>query len=270
MNDFSNSPLIIAHRGASALAPENTLASFKRAIEDGAEGIEFDIRLTKDDVPIVFHDSHLIRIARKEGRVSNFTCEELQNLDIGTWFNEKNPNKEDESFSQERIPTLKETLHFLSDYKGIIYIELKCKKKEIKALSEALCQVIKHSDLLPQIIVKSFKLDSIPLIKNECPGVKTAALFAPKVMTIIRKEKRLINIAKELGVDFLSLHFSLVTRKLMNKAAAQNLGVAIWTVDNSLWVKRGVKLGISHLISNNPAILLAKRNDLLRTNQFPA
>lgn len=268
MTDFSQSPLVIAHRGASSLAPENTLASFKRAIEEDAEGIEFDIRITKDGVPIVFHDSHLARIARQEGRVSNFIYEELQDLDIGSWFNEKNPEKANQRFSQERIPTLKETLNFLGGYKGIIYIELKCKGKEVKDLSEALCRVIKHSRLLPQIIVKSFKLDSIPYIKKRCPEVKTAALFAPKVMTIIRKEKRLINISKELGVDFLSLHFSLVTKKLVDKAVAQNLKVAIWTVDKSLWVRRGMKLGISHLISNNPALLLAKRNDLIQTNRF--
>ncbi len=73
MEKNRNKPLIIAHRGASALAPENTLAAFQKAIEDGAEGIEFDVQLAKDGVPVVFHDFKLERIGRKKDRVADFT-----------------------------------------------------------------------------------------------------------------------------------------------------------------------------------------------------
>ena len=255
-------PLIIAHRGASALAPENTLAAFQKAIEDGAEGIEFDVRLAKDGVPVVFHDPNLYRVGRIEGRVSDFTAEELQTLDVGSWFNAKNPRQAVEKFSAETVSTLAQLLDFLKDYKGLIYIELKCKDAEIESLVKAVCQIISQSSLLPNILVKSFKLEAIPIIRRLCPDVKTVALFAPKIMTILRKEKHLVKIASDLEADQLSLHFSLATRKLMEKAAKKNLAVTIWTADNPLWVKRAVDLGINAIITNNPARLLAKRQEM--------
>lgn len=260
-NDFKK-PLIIAHRGASAIAPENTLAAFQKAIEDSAEGIECDVRLAKDGVPVVFHDSNLYRVGRTDGRVCNFTSKELQTLDVGSWFNATYPRQAVEKFSAETVPTLAQLLEFLNDYKGLIYIELKCKETEIELLAEAICKIISKSQLLPNIIVKSFKLEAIPITRRLCPDVKTAALFAPKIMTILRKEKRLVKIAHELEADQISLHFSLATRKLMEKAEKKNLAVTIWTADNPRWVKRALNLGINAIITNNPARLLAKRREI--------
>ena len=261
-------PLIIAHRGSSALAPENTLASFQKAIEDGAEGIEFDVRLSKDGVPMVFHDASLRRICGKAMKVSDVYSSELRTLDSGSWFNVKNPEHANQSFSNEKISTLSETLSFLNGFTGIIYIELKCKEADVKILSKAVCETIINSPLFPQIIVKSFKLNVIPTIKKHCPDIKTAALFAPKVMTILRKEKRLIEISKELGANYVSLHFSLATKKLMKKAAKRNLPIAIWTADSPHWIRRSIRLGISSVITNNPARLLAKRYDVLRNGSI--
>src|SRR6186713_716788 len=103
MQKTNDLPLIIAHRGASALAPENTLAAFERAIEDRADGIEFDVRMAKDSVPIVFHDSTLQRMAQKKIRMSALTSTELQTLDIGAWFNSKHPKKAQEKFKGETV-----------------------------------------------------------------------------------------------------------------------------------------------------------------------
>lgn len=156
MHKNGHSPLIIGHRGASALAPENTFASFRKAIEDGADGLEFDIRLAKDGVPIVFHDATLRRIAGKRLRVINFTAEQLQTLDIGSWFNAKYPNKYDEKFSQETVPTLEQFLEFLGDYKGLLYLELKCKEAELSQLVKAVTEIVKKSKLFANIIIKKF------------------------------------------------------------------------------------------------------------------
>lgn len=251
-------PLIIAHRGASALAPENTLAAFAKAIADGAEGLEFDVRLAKDNV-VVFHDATLGRLTDNKRLISNFTAAELQKFDVGSWFNRLRPGCADEKFAAERIPTLKQLLEFLKDFKGLIYIELKCRESEIEKLVKAVCELIANSHLLSQIIVKSFQLEAIPQIRRTCPKIKTAALFAPKIMTILRKEKRLVNIAHELGAEMISVHFSLATRKLMKKAEKRNLPVTIWTADNPHWLKRATNLGIFAVITNNPARLLAKR-----------
>jgi glycerophosphoryl diester phosphodiesterase len=259
-------PLIIAHRGASALAPENTLAAFEKAISDGAEGIEFDVRLSKDGAVVVFHDATLGRLSDRKNLVSSLSVEELQKIDVGSWFNKRRPNDSPENFSGERIPTLPELLDFLKDFTGLIYIELKCRESEIEKLVKAVSAAISDSPLLEQIIVKSFQLETIPHIRRACPKVKTAALFAPKIMTLLRKEKRLVNIAHELGADMISVHFSLATRKLMKKAAKKNLPVTIWTADNPRWIKRAFDLGLFAVITNNPAVLLAKRVEILEKN----
>ena len=106
-------PLIIAHRGASAFAPENTFAAFQKAIDDGADGIEFDVRLAKDGVPVVFHDSTLQRLAKIKNRVSDLTAEELNVIDVGSWFNRAFPGKADEKFAAETIPPLAKLFDFL-------------------------------------------------------------------------------------------------------------------------------------------------------------
>jgi len=260
-----NKPLIIAHRGASALAPENTLAAFRKALADGADGVEFDVRLTKDGEVVVFHDATLRRLSDQKSLVSSLTAAELQKIDVGSWFARRGKTDADEDFSGETIPTLIQLLDFLKDFKGLIYIELKCRESEIEKLSGAVCEIISHSHLLPQIIVKSFQLEVIPAVRKFCPQAKTAALFAPKIMTILRKGKSLVNIADELGADMLSVHFSLATRKLMKKAEKLNLPVTIWTADNPRWIKRAFDLGLFAVITNNPAILLAKRAKLLES-----
>lgn len=263
-------PLIIAHRGASELAPENTIAAFRRAIEDGAEGIEFDVRLAKDGVPVVFHDARLNRVGQTDSRVSDFTAAELQTFDVGSWFNLKNPKNADFRFSAETVPTLRKVLEVLRHFEGLIYIELKCRESNVEALVKAVCREIGASPLLPQIIVKSFRLQVIPETRRLCPDVKTAALFAPKIMTILRKEKHLLTLAQEFGADQVSLHYSLVTRKLMEKAGKKNFPITIWTADNPLWIKRALKLGINAIITNNPARLLAKRREILHKNSILA
>ena len=263
MNTKRNFPLIVAHRGASALAPENTLAAFKLAMDAGAEGIEFDVRLSKDNVAVVHHDRTLNRTAGRDGEVRSFTVRQLSQVDVGTWFNDAEPKMATSEFAKQKVPTLAETLAFLKDFRGLIYIELKCKEADVAALAKAVCNAISESSLAAQIVVKSFKLSFIPHIRHHCPGIRTAALFAPKIMTILRKEKHLVKIAEGFGADELSIHYSLATQKLIENAEHRNLPVNIWTADHPRWLKRGVKLGLNAIITNDPARLLATRRELL-------
>lgn len=256
-------PLIIGHRGVSALAPENTLAAFRRAIDDGADGIEFDVRLAKDGVAVVFHDPTLNRTALRDGNIADLTSTELRTIDIGSWFTKMEPREAYSSYADQKVPTLSETLEFLKDFSGLIYIELKCDDAEVRLLVDAVCRACSESVLSRQVIIKSFKMAVIPRVRLLCPGLKTAALFAPKIMTILRKEKHLVKIAEEFGASELSMHFSLATQKLMDRAEKRGLPVTIWTADNPRWVKRGIKLGLHSIITNNPAKLLERRNSLL-------
>ncbi len=261
-------PLIIAHRGASALAPENTFAAFQKAIEDGAEGIEFDVRLSKEGVPVVFHDADLKRLAQRDGQVIKYSFAELQSFDVGSWFNQKNPKFADAKFSREKIPSFAGLLDFLKDYKGLIYVELKCKKEEIEPLVEAVCKVISLTNLLPQIVLKSFKLKAITLAKVHLPEIYTASLFAPKILNVLHKKKHLLKKAEDCLADEISLHYSLATKKLVERARNQGLPTTIWTADNPHWVNRAFNLKLNAIITNNPARLLARRADILRGNSI--
>jgi glycerophosphoryl diester phosphodiesterase len=267
MNENRVLPLIVAHRGASALAPENTLAAFKKAIEDGAEGIEFDVRLSKDGEAVVFHDADLKRIGGRDEKIIDFSFEELQKIDAGSWFNRVFPKIANEPFSNETIPSLKAVLCLLSEYRGLIYIELKCREREVEPLVKAVCKEINASHLLPNIIVKSFRLQTISEIRRLCEGVTTAALFAPKIMTMLRKEKYLLKIAQEFRADQISLHYTLASKKFMKKAEKKEMSVAVWTVDNPRFIKRAIDLGIKAVITNHPANLLKKRQEILNGKQ---
>ena len=261
---INNNPLIIAHRGASASAPENTLAAFQRAIDDKADGIEFDVRLAKDGVPVVFHDSTLKRLAKIKGCVNDFTAAELGGIDVGSWFNKSHPEHAADKFCAETVPTLEVVLNFLREYKNLVYIELKGKESVISELSEAVCSLLKSTNLMPNVVVKSFKLEGVKTTKRILPEVRTAALFEPKVLTILRKKKRILEEAKKCHADEISIHYSLATEKFVRRAREQGFPTAIWTANSRAWVKHAFDAGIKAIITNKPAQLLAKREEILK------
>ncbi|MBK6749362.1 MAG: hypothetical protein KA956_11570 [Pyrinomonadaceae bacterium] len=257
---MSNFPLIIGHRGASAHAPENTLAAFQLALNVGADGVEFDVQLAKDGVPVVIHDATLDRTASRPERVADLTPKQLAAADIGTWFNNKFPKKAKPEFAKETVPTLAQVLDLLKDTQGLIYIELKCGDSDYEPLAKSVCDVIRDSHLLPQVIVKSFKLAAIPVVRFRLPEVQTAALFEPTIMDFLRRRKHILAIAREFGAHQISLHYSLVTRKLVALATQAQMPVTIWTADDPKWLKRCHKLGIRALITNDPANAISAKS----------
>ena len=259
----SASPLIIAHRGDSAHAPENTLAAFRRAVDSGSDGIEFDVRLSKDSVPVVIHDATLTRTAGTNQRVADMTADRLAHLDAGSWFNAAHPAKSNPEFAFEGVPSLRSVLKLCADLRGPIYVELKCDTDaEITPLVDAVCNVIAVSGLQEKVIIGSFRLGVLPSVRTILPEVETAALFAPKIMRLLRKEKYLIDIAREFGADHLSIHKSLVSRKLARKAEKYRMPVTVWTVNASRWIPRAAKQGLYAVITNNPSSLLARRRSM--------
>ena len=261
----SKMPLIIAHRGASVVAPENTFAAFQKAFDVGAEGIEFDVQIAKDGVPVVIHDADLNRLGLIEGRVSNFTSDELKKIDVGSWFNRKNPKLAKSEFKDQTVPTLAEFLEFSKNYKGLLYLELKCKKHEIEPLVRAVCETIENSPLFPQVILKSFKLKAITLSKVLLPEIYTASLFTPKILNVINKKKYLLNEAEDCLANEISIHYSLATKKFVRRAKKRGFLVTIWTADNPRWIKRGFKLGLNAIITNDPERLLKKRENFIKS-----
>jgi glycerophosphoryl diester phosphodiesterase len=263
----SQLPLIIAHRGASAHAPENTLAAFQKAIETGADGLEFDVRLTRDNVPVVFHDSNLKRLAGQNLLVSEINSAELADIDVGSWFNRKNPRRRAEAFTRETVPTLERFFDFLGDYSGHLYLELKCDGgAETGLLVETVSEIVNRSKLLSQIIVKSFDLKSLSLAGDKMPSVRRAALFEPKLSTFFAAPRRLVDMARDARADELSLHYSMAKAKLVAEAARFGLTTIIWTSDRPAWVERAARIGVKAIITNDPASLLSRKKEIAAQN----
>ena len=256
---MTSSPFIIGHRGASSYAPENTLAAFQLAIDAGADGIEFDVQLARDAVPVVIHDATLKRTGLRGESINEMTSNQLGKVDVGSWFNAKYPTRANTAFSRETVPTLTQVLDLCRDFRGLIYIELKVNVPDYISLAAAVCDVIGNSPQLTQMIVKSFRLGAIPEVRHRLPDVQTAALFEPTILDYLRRHKYMIALAREFGAHQISLHHSLVTRKLTAAAAESQMPITIWTADNTKWVAKCQKLGIGALITNDPAKLIAKR-----------
>lgn len=259
-------PLIVAHRGSSRRAPENTCAAFDLAIAEGAEGLEMDVRLAGDGLPVVFHDSSLTRITGDEITVDRLTTGELAEVSVGRWFNHSYPRLADPAYENATVPTLESVLSRFEGYEGVIYVELKCRPEAAEQTAIAVTDLLSSSPMLKQFIVKSFDLDTLPVVRRVNPEIRTAALFAPKILRKVRRRKRLIEMALSLGAVSLSLHRALVTGKFVRKAHAAGLGVAAWTVDKPRSVGRAVEMGIDALITNRPGRLLAKRAEVARAS----
>jgi glycerophosphoryl diester phosphodiesterase len=237
-------PLIIGHRGASAVAPENTIAAFKAAIATGADGIEFDVRLTRDGVPVVIHDETLRRTGGVRGRVSQMTLAELSNVDVGSWF--------DRQFEKERIPGLAQLFELFQSNNLILYLEMKSQASEQTRLAEACCRLIDEHLLKNRVIFECFELAALETVKHIDSTLKTAALFQPPSSFILKR-------AKAIGASELALHHRLATKQLVQKARLADLRVVTWTVDDPAWVSRAEATGIDALITNNPTALIAAR-----------
>jgi glycerophosphoryl diester phosphodiesterase len=260
----ANQPLIIAHRGASALAPENTLAAFARSLEDGADGFELDVRLTRDGVPVVIHDATLRRTGLCEGVVSEMTSKEICRSSVGDWFNLTRPQLARTEYSREVVPTLDQVLRLFkvqhTTDRSAIYIEMKADKSGFdSALPLSVVELIVQHDLLGKAVVVSFDLKAIAQIKTIDSSVRTGALFEPRRSAAkVVSGRPLIAAVVDCGADEILLHRLIATRRLVGLAAERDLRSVVWTVDDPKWLGRAERLGIHALITNNPAAMMLR------------
>jgi glycerophosphoryl diester phosphodiesterase len=254
------SPLIIGHRGASAQAPENTMVAFRRAMEVGADGIEFDVRLSRDGIPFVIHDDNLKRTGLDPHRVTDLDASELKQIDVGRWFDPI-------SFANERIPTLKDVLDFFESRNGLLYLEMKSSGAEREQLASGCCALLNKSGLKNRVIVECFDLPSIQLVKQTDSSIKTAALFELRICRPASRDgHRLVHDALAVSADEIALHHRLADPKTIALAKQEGLRVAVWTVDEPSWIQRAISDGVDALITNHPQRLVRERNGAARPN----
>jgi glycerophosphoryl diester phosphodiesterase len=256
-------PLIIGHRGASAVAPENTLVAFERAFVDGADGIEFDVRLARDNVPVVIHDATLKRTALREGSVAQLSSSELSETDVGTWFNLRHKTGARAEYAQARVPTLAQVLELYGTGSSRLYVEMKCEAGESRLLAAEVARLIRERSFHDRVVVESFALDAIAEIKRLDARVRTAALFEPRPSRPRPSIRKLIEEATNCKADEIALHRMLATRRAVEEAQLRGMQVVVWTVDSPSWIERAITYGINALITNNPARMRARRDKVL-------
>jgi glycerophosphoryl diester phosphodiesterase len=260
---MSRLPLIIGHRGSSALAPENTLAAFRRALADGADGIEFDVRLARDGVAVVIHDATLERTGSLKRKVSQLTAADLQATDVGSWFGKsgsRNRPPDYTEFADETVPLLSQVFNLFEKNDGRLYLEMKADTGAAAELAAEVVRSIHQAAFRERVIVECFDLSLIQKIKTIDSTIRTAALFERRLSrptTVFRHH--LAEMAQEAGADEIALHHSLAGRRVIEQALRLNQQVVVWTVDNPIWVTKAQALGIAALITNNPSVLIAAR-----------
>lgn len=248
---------MVAHRGASAGAPENTLAAFGLARGHGADGIEFDVRLAADGVPVVVHDETLLRTAALDRAVNSLTSAELARLDAGSWFNRRFPARARPEFAGEGVPTLATVLDLFGPRFRVLHVELKCPAGGCRALVEAAVSVLRsREEVARRAVVKSFDLKAVGEVKLLAPRLRTAALFGRNLTRPPIATRQMLALALDCGADVLGPHRSLVTRRRVEAARDAGLPVIVWTVDHPAWAGRAREWGLRALVTNRPAQLL--------------
>lgn len=257
---IKKSPLIIGHRGASALAPENTLAAFARAFDDGADGIELDVRRARDGVPVVIHDASLLHSSLHKSRVARLTSAELGQIDVGTSFNRRHRPLARVQFMKQTVPTLENVFRLMvnsSRQNTVCYVEMKTtrKKKSNLSLAAAVVEIIQRHSFHNRVIVISFNLPAIAVVKKMDPSIRTGALFGPR-QRATKSVRKIISSALECEADEILLHQLIAKRQILALALAANLNAVVWTVDDPSWIAHARENRIHALMTNNPAKML--------------
>lgn len=253
-----NAPLIVGHRGASAVAPENTRAALARALEEGADGVEFDVRLARDGVPVVIHDATLRRTALRPERVGALTSAELRRADAGSWFNRRFPALAREDYAREGVPDLSEALELVGPCSRVVYVEMKCDEvDEYPLLAREVVGRIREAGLADRAVVKSFEHAAVREARHLAPEIRAAALFDARWSRPFISAREAV--ARTLACDAqeVSLHRMLLRRPIVEAARRRGLATIIWTADTPDWLARALRFGLRAVITNRPAVMRA-------------
>lgn len=244
-NDNGDGFTVIAHRGASGHAPENTMIAFKKAVEMQAEMIELDVLLSADGVPMCFHDAELDRCTNASGLFVEFNADTLSKLDAGSWFGEE--------FAGEPIPTLDEVLAYC---KGKISVNIEIKTESVTDSAEGgveqkCLELVKKHDMMDYVIFSSFDYRALMHLRKLEPSVTTALLHAGPT--------ELSSNPVELSEEMMSDHFNCSWKELSPQwqaiLADNGIPYNIYTVNDAAKMKELIEGGASGIFSDFPDLL---------------
>jgi glycerophosphoryl diester phosphodiesterase len=228
-------PWVIAHRGASGHAPENTLAAFERAVELGAAFIETDLHLTRDAHFVAIHDLTLERTTNGRGAVREHTLAQLRELEAGFWYDRK--------YMGERIPTIEEILAFARRHDIVMYLELKY--EAAWGMHHALVGALRDPQDSARTVVISFDPSTLASLRRLDATIMTGLLVEEKTADIVKA-------AIDVGARQLCPRSALVTRDVVEEAHRSDVHVAAWTVNDPEEMRTLIAAGVDGLMTDFP------------------
>lgn len=242
--DIEERTKVVAHRGASGSAPENTRSAIKQAVAEGAHWVEIDVQRTADDRVVVVHDRDLVRIGNTPLIVSQTPYAQLAQIDVGSWF--------DPRFSDQRIPTLEAVLE---QCKGRIKVNIELKYYAWDPhLASRVIAIVEKSYMENEIVVMSLKPEAVAQVKRERPDWQVGLLAAAALTDLSRVE-----------ADFLAVHSRMITAGFVRRIHRSGKTIQVWTINDTIGMTKMVGMGVDALITDEPGLatrLLAQRADM--------
>lgn len=235
-------PLILAHRGASQQAPENTMTAFRLAAKMGADGIELDVQLCKDGEAVVIHNFTVDETTSGSGRVKDFTLAEIQSLDAGSWYGPE--------FAGERIPTLAQVLHELGP-RLMLNIELKATTLRSDGLEAEAVRLVEDANMVHRVTISSFNLATLWRIHRLNRHLSTGLLYAPDQPRHLR-DRWLQPLVRP---NALHPRWDMIDKQAVAAAHRQGLAVNPWTCNEPEAMLRLISWGVDAIITDHPDLL---------------
>lgn len=229
-------PLRIGHRGAAGTCPENTMVSFRRAMELGVDGIEFDIHRTVDGQLVVIHDAMVDRTTNGTGMVMAMKLEEIQALDAGVFKGAE--------FAGEVVPTLRQLIRQTPPTLKL-FLELKAGSLHYPGIEEDILAVVKEEGAMDRVQVSSFDHHALKRLHDLEPGLPLGMLFTANLLNPVA-------LAQELGCEAIHPTWEWVTEQMVARAHAAGLKVNTWVVNHPFAIARVTQMGVDGIMTDYP------------------
>jgi glycerophosphoryl diester phosphodiesterase len=254
---------VVGHRGASGYAPETTIASYRMAIQMGADLVETDVHRSKDGIFVAIHDADVSRTTNGKGFVADHTLAELKTLDAGSWFNKAFPERARPDYIGLRVPALQEVMDVVQETHAGLFVEIKEPERDQQsAVSHQLSAVSRPPDLESTLIslihsspmrnrthILSFSANSLRKIKELDASV-------PTVFLVAKPNENPVQATLDIPADELGILHTLATPALVEEAHRSGILISVWTVDHPEDMKRMIALGVDRITTNYPDRLI--------------
>jgi glycerophosphoryl diester phosphodiesterase len=247
--------LVIAHRGGRSLGPENTIYTFKRALDLGVDVLEMDLQITRDDALVILHDRKVNRTTNGKGRVADFTLAELKKLDAGFRWSPDNSNSFPLRDKGITIPTLAEVFRAFPDTR----MNIEIKSSQVNTIQD-FCRTIRDHGMAENVMVACFDSGKLGEFRSVCPEVATSAGASEAVMFYWLQRTQLESAyspsAHALQIPEAYRDRQITTRRFLDAAHARNMRVHVWTINDTESMQRLIDLGVDGIMTDYPDRLI--------------